>query len=139
MNANLQAVTLAVTFIVMGRFLSNWSSFDLLRFVIFSNLAVGLCSFMCQIFLYMTSFNYKHLEQPVSGGMGLIAAFVVTIKQRLPEVLSPPPTILFEVKCRVAGTCCCLWRIYRRSYSEISSRWAIQLHWLPLEKDRFRP
>ncbi len=73
----------------MGRFLSNWSSCDLLRFVCFSNLAVGLCTFMCQIFLYMTSFNYKHLEQPVSGGMGIIAAFVVTIKQRLPEA-SPP-------------------------------------------------
>jgi hypothetical protein len=82
----MQAFTSALTFIVMGRFLCNWGNFDFLRFVIFSNLAIGLCTFICQIFLYMTSFNYKYLEQPVSGGMGLIAAFIVTIKQRLPEV-----------------------------------------------------
>ena len=72
--------------IIMGRFLSDWSSVEFVRFTAFSSLIVGICAFFCQIFMYMTSFNYKHLEHPVSGGMGIIAAFVMTIKQRLPEV-----------------------------------------------------
>jgi hypothetical protein len=71
----------------MGRFLeAGWGAAEFLRFVIFTNFTVGCGIFVAQIFYYRTSFSYKYLEDPVSGGMGILSALVVTIKQRLPDV-----------------------------------------------------
>lgn len=82
----IMALLVSLAFLVMGRFLvPEWGGGELLRFLSFSNLGTGIMVFICQIFYYMTSFNYKYLEQPISGGVGLIAAFAVTVKQRLPE------------------------------------------------------
>jgi len=84
-NDNL-AMTLAVSLalIVMGRFLvTSWGATEFVRFVCFTNFTVGCGIFVAQIFYYMTSFRYSYLEVPVSGGMGILSALVVTIKQHL--------------------------------------------------------
>jgi hypothetical protein len=83
----MQTFVVSLSLIVMGRFLvSSWGSAEFLRYVIFVNFTVGCGIFVAQIFYYMTSFSYKYLEDPVSGGMGILSALVVTIKQRLPDV-----------------------------------------------------
>jgi len=38
-----------------------------------------------QIIAYMVTFSWRQLDTPVSGGMALIAALAVTVKQRLPS------------------------------------------------------
>eukprot|EP00960_Hanusia_phi_P053970 762513-Hanusia_phi.AAC.3 len=87
-----QAIFLALTFLIMGRWLvPSWGSAEFVKYVFFSNLCVGLSVFISQIVYYMASFNYKYLEMPISGGIGIIAALIVTIKQKLPE----EPIILF--------------------------------------------
>mmetsp|Transcript_44155 Transcript_44155/g.107912 ORF Transcript_44155/g.107912 Transcript_44155/m.107912 type:complete len:381 (-) Transcript_44155:179-1321(-) len=82
------AMTLAVSLslIVMGRYLvSSWGSREFISYVVFTNFTVGCGIFVAQIFYYMTSFSYSYLEQPVSGGMGILSALMITIKQRLPD------------------------------------------------------
>jgi hypothetical protein len=82
-----QTLAVALSLIVMGRYLvASWGSHEFLRYTIFVNSAVGFGIFVAQIFYYMTSFKYRYLEVPVSGGMGILAALVVTIKQRLGDV-----------------------------------------------------
>uniref|UniRef100_A0A7S4PR28 Uncharacterized protein n=1 Tax=Guillardia theta TaxID=55529 RepID=A0A7S4PR28_GUITH len=86
------AILLALTFLIMGRWLvPSWGSAEFVKYIFFSNLCVGLSVFISQIVYYMASFNYKFLEMPISGGIGIIAALIVTIKQKLPE----EPIILF--------------------------------------------
>lgn len=47
-----------------------------------ANFLTGIFTFITQIIYYMFTFNYKHLEAPISGGWPIFAAFLVTIKQR---------------------------------------------------------
>ena len=47
-----------------------------------ANFCTGVLTFCAQIVYYMFSFNYKHLEAPISGGWPILAALLVTIKQR---------------------------------------------------------
>ena len=82
-----QTLAVALSLIVMGRYLvASWGSHEFLRYTLFVNSTVGFGIFVAQIFYYMTSFKYRYLEVPVSGGMGILAALVVTIKQRLGDV-----------------------------------------------------
>jgi len=85
-NSILLALAMAVMFLVMGRFLvPTWGGKELLRFLFFTDLLTGVIMFCAQIVYYMLSFNYQHLERPVSGGWPMIAALLVTIKQRVPD------------------------------------------------------
>mmetsp|Transcript_50843 Transcript_50843/g.82199 ORF Transcript_50843/g.82199 Transcript_50843/m.82199 type:complete len:349 (+) Transcript_50843:54-1100(+) len=85
-NSIVLALVMAIAFLVMGRFLvPAWGSIELLRFMFFANLFTGIIIFFSQIIYYMCTFNYKYLEAPISGGWPLLAAFLVTIKQRLPD------------------------------------------------------
>jgi len=80
------ALSMAVVFLVMGRFLvPAWGHVEFVRFILFSNLLSGIIVFFTQIAYYMCTFNYKQLELPISGGWPIIAALLVAIKQRLPD------------------------------------------------------
>lgn len=95
------ALVVSLSLIVMGRFLvSSWGPSEFLSYVIFVNFTVGCGIFVAQIFYYMTSFSYMYLEQPVSGGMGILSALIITIKQRLPDVRSNPSSSMLQTFAR---------------------------------------
>lgn len=81
-----QLVVNAGLLVVMARYLEPiWGSTELLRFVLVVNAAVGVLAFCWMMLVFMMTGSEEYLYGRANGFHGVIAAFLVAIKQLLPE------------------------------------------------------
>jgi hypothetical protein len=72
--------------VVLARYLEPiWGSTELLRFVLTVNAAVGVLAFCWMMCVFMMTGSEEYLYGRANGFHGVIAAFLVAIKQLLPE------------------------------------------------------
>jgi len=102
-----QLVVNAGLLVVLARYLEPiWGSTELLRFVLAVNAAVGVLAFCWMMFVFMMTGSEEYLYGRANGFHGVIAAFLVAIKQLLPEHevrLLAVTRIKLKVRVRVAA------------------------------------
>ncbi|GMI87007.1 hypothetical protein like AT3G07950 [Hibiscus trionum] len=70
----------------MGKFLEPvWGSKEFLKFIFIINFLTSVCVFVTAIALYYVSMEEKYLYMPLSGFHGVLAGFLVGIKQIVPD------------------------------------------------------
>uniref|UniRef100_A0A7S0QX60 Transmembrane protein 115 n=1 Tax=Pyramimonas obovata TaxID=1411642 RepID=A0A7S0QX60_9CHLO len=75
-----------ICLLVMARYLEPiWGSKEFLKFVVITNALVGLVTFMYMMTVYFATASEDYLYGKVCGFHGVVAAFVVAIKQLMPE------------------------------------------------------
>jgi membrane associated rhomboid family serine protease len=85
------AVSIA-SLLVVGRHLEPfWGSKEFLKFIVFVNLFTSANTFVLAIFLYFITRQGGYLYSPISGFHGVLAGFLVAVKQINPEQEIPFP------------------------------------------------
>ena len=78
-------VAVAVTLLVGKQLEPLWGSREMLRFILVVVLSTSAATFLTCIFLYAFSQHLAFLYDPVHGYCGLTGAYLVAVKQLLPE------------------------------------------------------
>ncbi|XP_065872704.1 rhomboid-like protein 19 [Euphorbia lathyris] len=72
--------------LVMGKLLEPvWGSKEFLKFIFIVNFLTSLCVFVTAIALYYITTQENYLYMPISGFQGVLAGFLVGIKQIIPD------------------------------------------------------
>lgn len=79
------AVAIGVTLLVGKQLEPLWGSKEMLRFILVVTVSTSCATFFTCIFLYASSQNLAFIYDPVHGYCGLTGAYLVAVKQLLPE------------------------------------------------------
>lgn len=72
--------------LLLGKVLEPvWGSKELFKFIITVNACTAVCTFVVMIVLYYSSLSDKFLYAPICGFHGVVAGFLVGIKQLMPD------------------------------------------------------
>ena len=79
------AVACGVTLLVGKQLEPLWGSKEMLRFILVVTLSTSAATFLTCIFLYASSQQLHFIYDPIHGYSGLTGAYLVAVKQLLPE------------------------------------------------------
>ncbi|XP_020577581.1 rhomboid-like protein 19 isoform X2 [Phalaenopsis equestris] len=87
MEQTLPGVIISVVgLLFIGKFLEPlWGSREFFRFIVVVNFLISICIFVTAIALYYITTEESYLYTPVSGFHGILAGFLVGIKQLMPD------------------------------------------------------
>ncbi|KAJ6690430.1 hypothetical protein OIU85_006671 [Salix viminalis] len=72
--------------LIMGKLLEQvWGSKEFLKFIFIVNFLISVCVFITAISLYYITRRENYLYMPISGFQGILAGFLVGIKQIIPD------------------------------------------------------
>lgn len=75
-----------VGLLFIGKFLEPlWGSREFFKFIVIVNFLISICIFVTAIVLYYITTKESYLYTPVSGFHGILAGFLVGIKQLMPD------------------------------------------------------
>ncbi|KAK8965373.1 hypothetical protein KSP40_PGU015100 [Platanthera guangdongensis] len=75
-----------VGLLFIGKFLEPlWGSREFFKFIVVVNILISICIFVTAIALYYITTQESYLYTPVSGFHGILAGFLVGIKQLMPD------------------------------------------------------
>ncbi|GAQ91651.1 hypothetical protein KFL_008260030 [Klebsormidium nitens] len=82
----LSAIVNVLAVLFIGKTLEPiWGSKEFLKFIVLVNLFTGASTFATMIFLYFCTMNEDFLYPKISGFHGVVAGFLVAIKQLMPD------------------------------------------------------
>ncbi|MBA0813722.1 hypothetical protein Gohar_027546 [Gossypium harknessii] len=106
----------------MGKLLEPiWGSKEFLKFIFIVNFLTSVCVFITAIALYYLTMQEKYLYMPLSGFHGVLAGFLVGIKQIVPDQELYLLKIKVKVKIYVA-------RSFKSIWHKTLSSWEFPLH-----------
>uniref|UniRef100_A0A6N2LR13 Uncharacterized protein n=1 Tax=Salix viminalis TaxID=40686 RepID=A0A6N2LR13_SALVM len=72
--------------LIMGKLLEQvWGPKEFLKFIFIANFLISVCVFITAISLYYITRRENYLYMPISGFQGILAGFLVGIKQIIPD------------------------------------------------------
>ena len=82
-----------------------WGSKEFLKFIAVVNASIGFCTFVLMFILYVFTRSEDILYAQLGGFHGMVAAFLVAIKQLMPE---QELTLfgVFKFRAKVTALCC---------------------------------
>ncbi|KAK4480331.1 hypothetical protein RD792_013402, partial [Penstemon davidsonii] len=79
-------VTSTIGLLIIGKLLEPlWGSREFLKFIFVVNFLTSVCVFITAISLYYITWQEAYLYRPISGFQGVLAGFLVGIKQIIPD------------------------------------------------------